>query len=96
MENKLNFGKEDKGFNSSSIILNNQTSLSLTGVQEVYSTNEKLIMLKASGKKLTITGENINITKLNVDTGELEAKGMFDTIKYSTNIKTGLFKKVFK
>lgn len=79
-----------------SITLLSQKKLALTGVDEIYSSNDKLISLKTNGKKLIITGENINISKLNIDTGELEATGNIDSIKYSTNIKVGLLKRLFK
>jgi len=94
--NKTTTFKEENKPSTSSIILNNQTNLILSGVQTVYSTNEKFIILKTNGKKLTITGENISITKLSVDNGELEAKGQFESIKYTQNIKNTIFKKVFK
>ncbi len=79
-----------------SIILNNQSKLSLTGIQEVISTNDKMLILKTNGKKLTISGNDINITKLIVDTGEMEATGTFDSIKYDKTFTGNIFKRFFK
>ena len=79
-----------------SLTLTNQKKIILTGIQEVYSTNDKFISLKTNGKKLMITGENITITKLLVDSGELEANGNFDSIKYSSNTSKKLFNRIFK
>ena len=81
---------------ASSLILNNQRHISLTGIQEVYSANDKSLYLKTNNKKLLITGQNINITKLIVETGELEADGIFDSIRYSTKVSGNIFKRIFK
>ena len=88
--------KEEHTISQSNIILNNQSKLIMTGVQEVYSTNDKILILKSNNKKLTITGTNLNITKLLVDTGELEANGTIDCIKYSASNQGNLLKRLFK
>ncbi len=79
-----------------SLNLNNQTKLVLTGVDEIISTNEHEIVAKSGGKRLLITGSNINITKLVVETGDLEATGIFDSMKYSGGKNVGLLKRIFK
>ncbi|MBE5735389.1 MAG: hypothetical protein E7361_02970 [Clostridiales bacterium] len=79
-----------------SVVLNNRNNLILTGISEVISTNDKLLLLKLSNTKLTITGQNINIAKLVIDTGELEATGQFDSIVYSNQIKKNIFSRIFK
>ncbi len=80
----------------SSVILNNRSSLTLTGISEVISSNDKQLLLKTNNTRLTITGSNINIMKLVVDTGELEATGVFDSIIYSGSAKKGLLGRIFK
>ena len=96
MESKSPFRKEDQPITKNNVILNNQNKLILSGIQEVYSTNDKMLILKANNKKLTISGNNINITKLLVDSGELEATGNFDCIKYSTSNQGSILKRIFK
>jgi len=96
MENILSKSKKETIEKDSSITLINQKKLTLTGVNEIFSSNEKNILLKCNSKKLIISGENINITKLDVNTGELEATGLFESLKYTSGLKTNLFKRFFK
>ena len=81
---------------TSSIILNNQRNLKLTGISDIISCNDKTLILKTSNNRLTITGSDINVTKLIFETGELEATGNFDCIKYSSSNNGGLMKRIFK
>ena len=47
-----------------------------------------------NNEKITILGNNINITKLDVESGVIEANGLFNSIQY--NSKPNLFKRIFK
>ena len=89
--------EQPKNNNSiNNVILNNRSSIALTGINEVISTNDRQLLLKTNNTRLTITGHNINITKLVIDTGELEATGTFDSIIYSGNGKKSIFGRIFK
>ena len=81
---------------TNNIILNNRSNIALTGISEVISTNAKQLLLNTNNTKLTITGNNINITKLVIETGELEATGSFDSITYSGNTKKTILNRIFK
>ena len=93
---KFTKNKELKTEKQTTLTLLNQKNLILSGVEEVYSSNDKTIYLKTNGKKLQILGENINISKLSLDSGELEASGLFYNFKYFVNVKTSFFKRFFK
>lgn len=72
----------------------NRKSLILEGVVEVNNTSESCISLKLKDTTLNISGSNLHITKLDVNTGIVEAEGIFDSIKYG---KSGnIFKRIFK
>ena len=47
--------------NSSKVLLEHRKNLSLSGVEEVYSSNEMSLILKLSGSKVFITGSKITI-----------------------------------
>jgi sporulation protein YabP len=79
-----------------SIVLNNRSSIILTGISEIISSNDKQLLLKTNNSHLTISGSEINITKLIVDTGDLEATGVFDSIVYSGGTKKNFFQRLFK
>lgn len=81
---------------NSILTLTNRKKLSLTNVSEIISSNENNITLKIAQNKAFITGKNINITKLDVGAGLLEAEGVFNSIKYDSSTNEGLFKRIFK
>lgn len=81
---------------NSTLTLTNRKKLSLTGVSEIISSNDQNIYLKINSSKMVISGRNINITKLDVTNGLLEAEGMFDCMKYDKSGSTSLFKRIFK
>ena len=74
--------------------LTSRKDLKLEGIVEVLATSDTLINLKLKDSPLTICGTNINITKLDIEQGILEATGNFESIKYSKS--GGFLKKIFK
>ena len=78
------------------LILNNRNSLSITGVDKVVSVKPDLLQLKTSAGDLIVTGENIEVTKLDLEQHRINLAGKFDSVKYNENNKTPLFKKIFK
>lgn len=96
LENKNN-KKEEKTFSESQLQLTNRSKLTVTGVEKVYETNENKIQLKVSGSNLLITGENLNIARLDVESGNVSVEGKINEIKYlSGENKGNIFKKIFK
>ncbi len=98
MENNENKKNIEKSFLNSDLILKNTTNLSITGVEKVYESNEKKLQLKVAGKNMIICGENLSISKLDVDKGEIEANGEISEIRYieKSRENTNFFKKIFK
>lgn len=95
-ENKSN-QKAEKTFNESQLVLKNRTNLTLSGVEKVYETNENKIQLKVSNSNLLITGENLNISRLDVESGNVSVEGKINELKYLSNESKGnIFKKLFK
>ena len=80
--------------NNESLLIQCRKTLKIEGIVEVVSTSDSLLNLKLKDTSLTITGEQINIEKLDINLGILEANGKFVSIKYG---KSGnIFKRLFK
>lgn len=80
---------------SHSISLTNRQNITLTGVIEVVSATEAIVILKTTCGPLTITGSSLKIENLNNSTKELSLKGEATEIKYAKGKKSFL-KKMFK
>ena len=97
MEAKREIKIEDK---KSNLTLENRKRLALTGVVEVISFNENVIMLNTNLGSLTIKGEGLRMNKLDVQNGEVMIAGMINSCIYSgAEIKKddeSIFKKLFK
>ena len=97
LENGENAKTVEKKFVDSQVTLNNRKVLNVTGVEKVYETNETKLQLKVAGTNLLITGETLNITRLDVEAGVVQVEGTINELKYTTATqKGGLFKKLFK
>lgn len=57
--------------------------MSISGVYDVDSFDEKGIVLFTSEGVMEITGESLHINRLNVDTGEVSIEGELYAISYS-------------
>ena len=83
-----------------SLVLENKELLNVTGVQGVDNFNDESVVLITTKGKLTIKGEKLNISKLNVEEGKLMVKGVINSLIYSEyegqREKVSLVKKLFK
>jgi sporulation protein YabP len=97
MEVKKEIRIEDK---KSNLTLENRKRLALTGVVEVISFNESVIMLNTNLGSMTIKGEGLRMNKLDVQNGEVIIVGTINSCVYSgVEIKKddeSIFKKLFK
>lgn len=76
------------------ITLDSRKTLHILGIDEVISSSDTQILLKLKDTTLNICGTNINISKLDTDTGVLDADGNFISITYGK--KVGFLKRIFK
>ncbi|MFL0248006.1 sporulation protein YabP [Candidatus Clostridium stratigraminis] len=97
MEAKKEIKIEDK---KSNLILENRKRLSLTGIIEVISFNENVIMLNTCLGAMTIKGEGLKMNKLDVQNGDVIIIGTIQSCMYSGNeIKKdneSIIRKLFK
>lgn len=83
------------------IVLENREHLTLTGIIDVFSFDDQIIIIETELGLLTITGEELKINKLNLETSDFVVDGKIDSISYSTESLTnkknkGLLNKIFK
>ncbi|MDR2519465.1 MAG: sporulation protein YabP [Eubacteriaceae bacterium] len=72
------------------IELTSRNELRVTGVSEVHSFNDEGVLLETSLGLLTVGGENIRITKLTLDQGEVAVSGEISSLTYTDG---GVFSK---
>jgi sporulation protein YabP len=80
------------GFIPHNCILEDRKKLSVSGVNEVGSFDEATIVAETDYGQLTVTGDNLHITKLSLEIGELCIEGNITGLNYSETIrKSGSF-----
>jgi len=65
------------------IILENREKLNISGVLDVLSFDDQIIIVETELGLLTIKGENLKINKLNIDTSDVTLDGRISTLAYS-------------
>lgn len=80
------------------LILKDRGELSVTGVTDVDSFDESMVIAYTDYGELTISGSELHISSLNVDTGELSVDGKITSLSYleQTPKSQGFFSKVFR
>ena len=81
------------------LILENREKLSISGVLDVLSFDDQIVILETELGMLTIKGEDLRINKLSVDTGDVVIEGNINSVSYSEKEerKSGnLLGKIFK
>lgn len=82
------------------LILENREKLSVSGVLDVLSFDDQVVILETELGLLTVKGENLRINKLSIDTSEVIVEGEVYNLAYSENDldkKTSSFlNKIFK
>ncbi|WP_455539789.1 sporulation protein YabP [Terrisporobacter sp.] len=81
-----------------SISLKDRSSLVISGVEHIYSFNDKKVELLTSGGRLTIEGESLDMNKLNLEESIISVEGTVNSINYSKEKKPEekFWKKIFK
>lgn len=82
------------------LVLENRQKLSISGVIDVLSFDDQVVIIETELGLLTVKGENLRINKLSIDTSEVVVEGEIYNLSYSENDldkKTGsIFNKIFK
>ena len=82
------------------IILENRNKLSVSGVKDVLSFDDQVVIMETELGLLTVKGENLKINKLSIDTSEVVVEGEIASLTYSEQNKIkqegSLLSKIFK
>ena len=82
------------------LILENRGKLSISGVLDVLSFDDQVVMVETELGLLTVKGENLRINKLSIDTSEVIVEGDISYLAYSDKEnkenKTSFMSKIFK
>lgn len=83
------------------LVLENREKLSVSGVNDVLSFDDQVVMIDTELGLLTVKGENIKINKLSLDTSEVIVEGEISSLSYSQKTQdknggTSILSKIFK
>lgn len=68
------------------IVLENREKLNISGVLDVLSFDDQIVILETELGLLTVKGENLRINKLSLDTSEVTIDGTIYQLAYSEKI----------
>ena len=82
------------------LVLENREKLSISGVLDVLSFDDQVVIVETELGLLTVKGENLRINKLSLDTTEVIIEGEIYNLAYSENDldkkQGGILGKIFK
>lgn len=84
------------------IVLENRERLNVTGINDVFSFDDQIIIIETELGLLTIKGEDLKINKLSLDTSDFIVDGKITSLTYSNSELTAgkksknLLGKIFK
>ena len=81
------------------VILENREKVSLTGIKDVLSFDDEIVILESELGILSIKGTNLRVNKISVDSGDVIVEGAIKGIEYSDKEpfqKQGLMSRIFK
>ncbi|MBR6800956.1 MAG: sporulation protein YabP [Eubacteriaceae bacterium] len=78
-----------------------RNELRVFGVSDVHSFNDEGILLETTMGLLTVGGNNLRITKLNLEQGEVCLRGEISTLVYNDDLSSssrsgGIMSRLFK
>ena len=84
------------------VVLENRERLNVTGIVDIFSFDDQIIIIETQLGLLTIKGENLKINKLSIDTSDFVVDGQISSLAYSNSEVPskkggkGLLSKIFK
>ena len=79
------------------LTLEDRKKLAVSGVEDVESFDEREIVMRTTGGTLVISGEDLSVSRLSVETGDVSVQGLIDSLCYEDNAAEGrgLWAKLF-
>lgn len=91
----------NSGLKQHKITMTNRQICLITGVKDVLSFDVKEVILETEQGMLTIKGEDLHVSRLSLDSGEVDIDGKVDSFTYSdvsgmSHKGESLFAKLFR
>jgi len=90
---------KNKQFKEQNIVIQNREKAVVTGVDDILSFDDELVLAQTDLGILTIKGDDLKMNKLNLDNNELIVEGQIVAVAYSDvnqAKKSGFVSKIFK
>ena len=91
--------EDKKSFAPHNLIMENREKLTITGVIDIHSFDDELVLIETNQGILTVKGNDLKMNKLNLENNELIVEGKISALVYSQAEmakKGGMFGKIFK
>ena len=91
--------KLNKQITNQNIIMENREKVTVSGVIDIHSFDDELVLAQTDLGILTIKGDNLKMNKLNLENNELIVEGKIMAVAYSDinqAKKSGFMNKLFK
>ena len=88
-----------RGMRPHSLTLDGRQKAVITGVEEVDSFNEQMVVLATTAGTLTLLGEQLHVSRLNLEDGQLLVEGEIAALEYDERSRSGrgtLFSRLFR
>lgn len=93
MENSKNLDKNK----NHRLELDNHKLLSVSGVKSVPTFTDKGLVVELADETLTVSGRDLSVKRLDVETGDLLIAGYVTALKYGGTVRDGgIIKKLLK
>lgn len=78
------------------ITMEDRARLTVSGVEDVESFDEREIVMRTSAGTLVITGADLSVSRLSVDTGDVNVQGLVTALCYEEAVdKRSLWARLF-
>lgn len=81
------------------VILENRKKLTLTGIKDVLSFDDEIIVVESELGLINVKGNDLKVNKISIETGDVIIEGIIKMIEYSDKdilSKQSLISKIFK
>lgn len=78
------------------LTLNERKSLTMTGVTEVVSFDETMVVLKTSLGLLTVQGQELKLKTLSLEGGQVAVDGQISALTYEEPREGGLWQRLWR
>jgi len=86
MNNINNNAEEKRGRKPHNVVISNRRQMTVSGVIRVDNFNENIIVVITEAGQMTVEGVNLHISKLSLETGDMNIDGDITGLLYSNEI----------